>query len=875
MSRIGLHIVPGSRNGYGPFLAALRDAGVNVKRIVVKAVGDFSPAREAKNQLGDKALTVGRLTGWGWEGFDQYVAGGTPPEILAPAIFRQVYEPVILAHPEIDIWEPINEWSNHWRYQADLFIALAPHFEEHGKRMGIYAFSTGNPPRPVDDGGVAYQAIVHACAILRARGKGHVLTSHEYGGVGTSIPTLKGTQPYLALRYRALYDVLRQNSADIPLVVSECGQHGGYEFIGTDAFIEDYAWYDSNLMGDDYVLGAAAWTLGNWASANFQDALPALASYIAAHPDSEPPAPPPPPPPITRTWKKFDLLAPPDTTAAEYDELQAVGLPTKTGVTFSADSAFARPDNVTEHRVAVYAAQRWQGGRAGLENFVGQHYTYPAPTMIEYREFLSTPVPPPPPSIEPFKLASPVPSIPLVITHPFNEPRDYDGDGVFDDRHEGVDLRAVDAAGNPVPVVACADGVVEQDQDRIGGGYGIAVVLRHDWPDGNAYRTWYAHLTSNDMSVGQRVRAGERIGLAGTTGNSTGIHLHLNLQWIGRGLSGYAVPDAVDPAPYLPVTAPPPPPPPPPPATKYSGWYGLGDAEGGALMDAEIECARRAGLFVEQGNPQGCWLWYENNQEWSWEPLNWNGTRIPYQRQIRRLDFFKDSRQAPHFYVNGLTGIWDNPIQEAGGFGNMGSPPGGGVVLGNEPNVEAEGLGRAWTSPADFCQTLLLPIVRLIRQHYSARYPALKLVSPPMSPKPNTLSWWDALRDNGILTLCHGMGIHTYWSSEFHESYPMETIAGGRNYELAYPYLRHLNNGTGGKLWITEVSNNKPIDSDAAKGDQYARWLAKVPSDKVQAVMFFAVQGGSFDATRETWVRQGGVISGIPAAFRMRWALIP
>jgi len=130
MSRIGLHIVPGSRNGYGPFLAALRDAGVNVKRIVVKAVGDFSPAREAKNQLGDKALTVGRLTGWGWEGFDQYVAGGTPPEILAPAIFRQVYEPVILAHPEIDIWEPINEWSNHWRYQADLFIALAPHFEE-------------------------------------------------------------------------------------------------------------------------------------------------------------------------------------------------------------------------------------------------------------------------------------------------------------------------------------------------------------------------------------------------------------------------------------------------------------------------------------------------------------------------------------------------------------------------------------------------------------------------------------------------------------------------------------------------------------------------------------------------------------------------
>jgi hypothetical protein len=52
--------------------------------------------------------------------------------------------------------------------------------------------------------------------------------------------------------------------------------------------------------------------------------------------------------------------------------------------------------------VAVYAASRWQGGRAGLESFVNQYYKYPTPTVIEYREFGGpvppTPLPPQPPT---------------------------------------------------------------------------------------------------------------------------------------------------------------------------------------------------------------------------------------------------------------------------------------------------------------------------------------------------------------------------------------------------------------------------------------------------------------------------------------------
>jgi len=47
-------------------------------------------------------------------------------------------------------------------------------------------------------------------------------------------------------------------------------------------------------MKDSYVVGAAAYTLGNWQQANFQEALPALADYIVTHPTLPPPPPGPP-----------------------------------------------------------------------------------------------------------------------------------------------------------------------------------------------------------------------------------------------------------------------------------------------------------------------------------------------------------------------------------------------------------------------------------------------------------------------------------------------------------------------------------------------------------------------------------------------------
>lgn len=135
----------------------------------------------------------------------------------------------------------------------------------------------------------------------------------------------------------------------------------------------------------------------------------------------------------------------------------------------------------------------------------------------------------------------------IVVTSRFGTPRDYDGDGVKDDKHEGVDWAPIGSACLP-EIVAGADGVVSS----IGtvGAYGNRVKLRHAH-NGDTYYSWYCHLSRIDVTVGHFVSRGQRIGVMGNTGNSTAPHVHVNLQWIGHGLDGFVISDAVDPLPYI------------------------------------------------------------------------------------------------------------------------------------------------------------------------------------------------------------------------------------------------------------------------------------------------------------------------------------
>ncbi|SHI90682.1 M23 family metallopeptidase [Propionispora hippei] len=98
--------------------------------------------------------------------------------------------------------------------------------------------------------------------------------------------------------------------------------------------------------------------------------------------------------------------------------------------------------------------------------------------------------------------------------------------------HQGLDI----AVGTGTPVVATADGKVVQS--GWAGGYGNLVKIDH----GNGLETLYGHNDKVAVTVGQEVKKGQIISYAGSTGNSTGPHVHYEIRKSGT---------AVDPVAYL------------------------------------------------------------------------------------------------------------------------------------------------------------------------------------------------------------------------------------------------------------------------------------------------------------------------------------
>ncbi len=122
----------------------------------------------------------------------------------------------------------------------------------------------------------------------------------------------------------------------------------------------------------------------------------------------------------------------------------------------------------------------------------------------------------------------------------------------YGSNHGGIDIWAVDNAGNPsasfslvkkIDIVAaqkgkvviaydggCADG--NKVSQSCGGGYGNYVKIQHD----NNYVTIYGHLSPGTIavSVGQEVTAGQYLGKMGSSGNSSGTHLHYEIQFDGN-----------------------------------------------------------------------------------------------------------------------------------------------------------------------------------------------------------------------------------------------------------------------------------------------------------------------------------------------------
>ncbi|MDW7615256.1 peptidoglycan DD-metalloendopeptidase family protein [Peribacillus simplex] len=108
-------------------------------------------------------------------------------------------------------------------------------------------------------------------------------------------------------------------------------------------------------------------------------------------------------------------------------------------------------------------------------------------------------------------------------------------------QHAGIDI----AASGTVPVVAAADGVVSRSY--LSSTYGNVVFVTHSI-GGQQWTTVYAHLRSRQVSEGSVVAKGQQIGIMGSTGHSTGQHLHFELH---KGPWNYSKSNAVNPLNYI------------------------------------------------------------------------------------------------------------------------------------------------------------------------------------------------------------------------------------------------------------------------------------------------------------------------------------
>ncbi len=449
-----------------------------------------------------------------------------------------------------------------------------------------------------------------------------------------------------------------------------------------------------------------------------------------------------------------------------------------------------------------------------FRDWYAQHY--PGVQVV----FRDPPAPPP----TDFWLENPV-ARDIFITSFFNEPRDYDGDGIFDDLHEGIDFAGL-LNGQPVAVKAAQIGVVSGVFDRPDG-YGKHIIIRHEWPDGNVYSSWYGHLSQMDVEVGQNVAPGQTIGITGDTGNSEGVHLHLTLQHHGHGLPDYVVPDVVDPLPFLRDSPPPPP--------TGEAWMGLHASADPVLAPGEVQAFTTARIelikCLSNLDPAG---------------VSALANALPNARWVVRAFLSMAGRViTPAQFVNDTI----NDVQRT-----LNLLPGRDVwvELHNEPNLVAEGMGSSWADGTAFRPWFLDVLSR-----YRTALPGVRFLYPGLSPGGSV----PGIRQDHMQFLSQskeavrqadGFGAHIYWAFNF----PMSTAL--RMLDDMLTFLR--DNGMSNKpVFVTEASNNKGNTTPAQKGAEYVTfWRELIARPVTKGVTYFVASANHPDFQEEVWVTGGG-----------------
>lgn len=550
----------GDYRGVGDYIRTCREKGVPVSIFSTDSAGIVLEALESGSHpddcigfrftsipgIGDvDRLPVDSTT-------DQYAGNPENEFDRLYDIHRQHWPPELLPHIDRIWYTCINEPQTYGEdntyseynseYLARGFLRIAHRALNDGRRYAAAGWAGGNPhinfwshPLTLDYLRLAEQ---HPYQIGI---NWHLYSLDEYN--------LLANFGDLVGRYKQLYDVALSHGIAPPFIVAgEAGWGEKAAHAPPSEMIEQMAAVQNQFIADRFLGGLCLWTLGDWGGSIVQDMidfLPANNNKIRTYkPVTIPEIDGGEPMPETTEKKIYDLSQSWAFPVNEEAALQKAAL--ADGFTPSGAEQWHDVDGKS------YAMQPFY--EIGNTNNKRSYYA----VVGEWGDVMWTDgkdaeIPP----IEP---SNPLVGLKLGYLFeyqysdnysPFNTPRDYDGDGVYDDKHEGLDADVIGGRPDNVVDVLCTyDGVVDRSLDSTGG-YGKYIRVQHE-RNGSIFYTRYCHLDDRFVSVGDYVALGDPVGEVGSTGNVTGEHVHFNLEVPGYGLSGYVVQDVVDPYPYLP-----------------------------------------------------------------------------------------------------------------------------------------------------------------------------------------------------------------------------------------------------------------------------------------------------------------------------------
>jgi murein DD-endopeptidase MepM/ murein hydrolase activator NlpD len=390
------------------------------------------------------------------------------------------------------------DWLGHY------YAELAGYVLANGYRLCAAGWSTGEP-EPEHWNLPGWARYLDRCAEYPER---LAVSVHEYS---LDADDIMAGSPWLVGRVKFLFEACRAQGIRPPTVfVTEAG------WTHNDLPQADKAREDINALARLYagypsVKAAFLWSAMGGGdkrtlAAELNALLPWLTEYAVTTrlPDvDDGPVEPPPPDPVRH--KAIVLKVPQDVTAGEWQQAAAYGFTYRHTMTASHDDMLTILGGGNEQS---YVKLCWPGRQVDVAG------------LIEVAGYSWVPLFEEPPDDTPFAFVVYPLDGPRVVTQAFGaRPEVYAQYGF--PGHEGIDLQAASGAA----VRAVADGQVTKVTTT--GNYGH----RGDVSHAGGWVTTYAHLSQfAGLAVGDAVTAGQVIGYAGSTGNSTGAHLHLGLK---------------------------------------------------------------------------------------------------------------------------------------------------------------------------------------------------------------------------------------------------------------------------------------------------------------------------------------------------------